>query len=208
MAGQRAGQKRKVIEVPRPIQEEEESDASFGNSDLDDNDLSEDDSEDFGEEDEEELNSDEIPSSEDEPTSLRTRKPGSQQTPRKQLMGSETAVEIADLTPETTVRSLVPTDEDDVPNYTMGEDAHGNPRYLYDEIEPNYDSDDSAIETSNTIGNIPLSYYDAYPHIGYDINGKKINRPAKGEALDSLLDSIDIPEGWTGRIRCATTTHS
>ncbi len=48
------------------------------------------------------------------------------------------------------------------------------------------------------IGDIPLSFYDSYPHIGYDINGKRILRPATGEALDSLLDSIELPEGWTG----------
>ncbi|KAF2222947.1 ribosome biogenesis protein erb1 [Elsinoe ampelina] len=84
-------------------------------------------------------------------------------------------------------------------------DANGNIRYLYPEIEPEYDSDDSdAPQTTNTIGNIPLSFYDAYPHIGYDINGKKIQRPAKGEALDALLDSIDIPEGWTGLTDPAT----
>lgn len=96
-------------------------------------------------------------------------------------------------------------DEDLKPNYTVTTDANGNPRYLYKEIEPVYDSDDSdAPETTNTIGNIPLSYYDEYPHIGYDINGKKIMRPAKGEALDALLDSIDIPKGWTGLTDPAT----
>jgi len=84
------------------------------------------------------------------------------------------------------------------PNYTVTTDAHGNTRYLYREIDPVYDSDDSDAEATNTIGNIPLTYYDEYPHIGYDINGKKIMRPAKGEALDALLDSIDIPKGWTG----------
>lgn len=84
-------------------------------------------------------------------------------------------------------------------NYTVTEDANGNPRYIYQAIETIYDSDDSdAPETTNTIGNIPLSFYDSYPHIGYDINGKKITRPAKGEALDALLDSIDVPKGWTG----------
>lgn len=78
-------------------------------------------------------------------------------------------------------------------------DANGNPRYVYRDIDPAYDSDDSdAPQTTNTIGNIPLSFYDSYPHIGYDVNGKKIARPAKGEALDALLDSIDIPKGWTG----------
>ena len=84
-------------------------------------------------------------------------------------------------------------------NYTVTEDANGNPRYVYNSIDPVYDSDDSdAPATTNTIGNIPLSFYDSYPHIGYDINGKKVSRPAKGEALDALLDSIDIPKGWTG----------
>ncbi|KAL9089620.1 MAG: hypothetical protein Q9165_005652 [Trypethelium subeluteriae] len=93
----------------------------------------------------------------------------------------------------------VEADGDDVgPNYTITQDANGNPRYLYREIDPIYDSDDSdAPANANSVGNIPSHFYDAYPHIGYDINGKKIMRPAKGEALDALLDSIDIPEGWT-----------
>lgn len=90
-------------------------------------------------------------------------------------------------------------------NYKVTEDANGNPRYVYNEIVPTYDSDDSdAPATANTIGNIPLSFYDSYPHIGYDINGKKISRPAKGEALDALLDSIDVPKGWTGLTDPAT----
>ena len=89
-------------------------------------------------------------------------------------------------------------DESLKPNYTVSTDAHGQVRYLYKEIDPVYESDDSDAEAANTIGNIPLTYYDEYPHIGYDINGKKIMRPAKGEALDALLDSIDIPKGWTG----------
>ena len=89
--------------------------------------------------------------------------------------------------------------------YTVTEDANGNPRYVYGDIDPVYDSDDSdAPASANTIGNIPLSFYDSYPHIGYDINGKKIARPAKGEALDALLDSIDIPKGWTGLTDPAT----
>ncbi|CAN9160973.1 unnamed protein product [Alternaria sp. RS040] len=89
-------------------------------------------------------------------------------------------------------------DEHLKPNYTVTTDAHGNIRYIYKEIDPVYESDDSDAEATNTIGNIDLKYYDEYPHIGYDINGKKIMRPAKGEALDALLDSIDIPKGWTG----------
>ncbi|OAA53980.1 ribosome biogenesis protein [Niveomyces insectorum RCEF 264] len=90
------------------------------------------------------------------------------------------------------------------PNYWVTTDANGSVRYIYDEIDPVYDSDDSAQETINTIGNIPLNLYDSFPHIGYDINGKKILRPAAGEALDALLDSIELPEGWTGLTDSAT----
>ena len=90
-------------------------------------------------------------------------------------------------------------------NYKITKDANGNVRFLYNEIDPVYDSDDSdAPATTNTIGNIPLSFYDSYPHIGYDINGRKISRPAQGEALDALLDSIEIPKGWTGLTDPAT----
>ncbi|KAI1112012.1 BOP1NT domain-containing protein [Nemania sp. NC0429] len=90
-------------------------------------------------------------------------------------------------------------DEDDKPNYTIEKGADGGIRYVYDEIDPVYDSDDTDAQGPvNTIGDIPLSFYDSYPHIGYDINGKKILRPATGDALDSLLDSIELPEGWTG----------
>lgn len=76
--------------------------------------------------------------------------------------------------------------------------SDGKPRVIKPEIRPVYDSDDSDAETGNTIGNIPLSAYDEMPHIGYDINGKRIMRPAKGSALDQLLESIELPEGWTG----------
>lgn len=80
--------------------------------------------------------------------------------------------------------------------YTKYSDGH--PRIIKPEIKPVYDSDDSDVETHNTIGNIPLAAYEEMPHIGYDINGKRIMRPAKGSALDKLLESIDLPEGWTG----------
>lgn len=90
-------------------------------------------------------------------------------------------------------------------NHRITKDANGNLRIIYNEIDPVYDSDDSdAPAFTNTIGNIPSSFYDSYPHIGYDINGRKIARPARGEALDALLDSIEVPKGWTGLTDPAT----
>ncbi|KAH7403364.1 putative ribosome biogenesis protein erb1 [Cadophora sp. MPI-SDFR-AT-0126] len=102
-------------------------------------------------------------------------------------------------------QAILEDDDNDAPNYTVTTDANGGERYVYEEIDPIYDSDDSdAADATNTIGNIPLTFYDSYPHIGYDINGKKIMRPAKGEALDALLDSIEVPKGWTGMTDPAT----
>ncbi|KAJ3286890.1 Ribosome biogenesis protein 1 [Rhizoclosmatium sp. JEL0117] len=66
------------------------------------------------------------------------------------------------------------------------------------EIIPDYASDDSDEETHNTIGNVPLEWYDDLDHIGYDINGKKIPKP-KGmtkDALDEFLSSMDDPDSW------------
>ncbi|KAI6350804.1 Ribosome biogenesis protein erb1 [Pyricularia grisea] len=81
-------------------------------------------------------------------------------------------------------------DDEDRPNYRVVEDANGGIRYVYDEINPVYDSDDSDKEEENRIGDIPLSFYEAYPHVGYTIDGKKLMRPAeRRQALDSLLDT-------------------
>ncbi|GLI73519.1 ribosome bioproteinsis protein erb1 [Penicillium ochrochloron] len=105
----------------------------------------------------------------------------------------------SDTEPISTKKTLKSTSTDNEPNFRIVKDANGNERYLYDEINPDDNSDYSDVEeNANTIGDIPLTFYDQYPHIGYDINGKRIMRPAKGEALDALLDSIEIPKGWTG----------
>jgi ribosome biogenesis protein ERB1 len=96
-------------------------------------------------------------------------------------------------------------EEEEQPNYKVEKDANGKIRYVYDEIDPDDDSEYSQLgEEENTIGNIPLSFYDSYPHIGYNINGRRITRPATGQALDALLDSIEVPKGWTGLTEPAT----
>ncbi|KAL1306649.1 hypothetical protein AAFC00_005324 [Neodothiora populina] len=178
------------------LSEGDSEDESLQGDDEFDDDGEEDDEDD----DEEELDSDEIPSEDDEEEDdvreqlrrLKTTDSASAKSQRK-TEGETTSIDLDDV------------DEELRPNYTVTTDANGNERYVYKEIDPVYDSDDSdAPVTSNTIGNIPTSYYDSYPHIGYDINGKKIMRPAKGDALDALLDQIDLPQGWTGLTDPAT----
>jgi ribosome biogenesis protein ERB1 len=51
-------------------------------------------------------------------------------------------------------------------------------------------------ELRNTVGNIPLEWYDDYPHIGYDLDGKKILKPAQGDQLDEFLKKMDDPNYW------------
>lgn len=147
---------------------DDENDASDGNSEDQDEDGSED-----------AILSDDIPSDEEESsTKIPPLKPG----------------QVPGLDPEDFGKG-----DEDLRNYRVETDANGNEKYVYDDIDPVYDSDDSnANEPVNTIGNIDMKFYDSYPHIGYDINGKKIMRPAAGDALDALLDSIEVPKGWTG----------
>lgn len=73
----------------------------------------------------------------------------------------------------------------------------GRPKRVYPEIEPDYESDSSIEDDPNRIGNIPLHWYDDLPHIGYDINGKRILRPAKGDELDKFLETMEDPASWT-----------
>ena len=51
----------------------------------------------------------------------------------------------------------------------------------------------------NTIGNVPLRWYDEYPHIGYNISGERIiKKDRDGDNLDALVNRADDPNyKWT-----------
>jgi len=67
----------------------------------------------------------------------------------------------------------------------------------YDDIEAGYGSESSTEDNPNTIGNIPIEWYDDMPHIGYDVDGRKIFRPAKGDELDKFLANTTDIAAWT-----------
>ncbi|XP_031803474.1 ribosome biogenesis protein BOP1 [Sarcophilus harrisii] len=49
----------------------------------------------------------------------------------------------------------------------------------------------------NTVGNVPLEWYEDFPHIGYDLDGKKIYKPLRSrDELDHFLDKMDDPDYW------------
>ncbi|CAL7948898.1 unnamed protein product [Xylocopa violacea] len=62
-----------------------------------------------------------------------------------------------------------------------------------DEYE--YDSSDEE-DIRNTVGNIPMKWYDDYDHIGYNWDGKKIIKPQKGDQLDNFLKRMEDPDFW------------
>ncbi|KAK2723761.1 ribosome biogenesis protein BOP1 homolog [Artemia franciscana] len=62
-----------------------------------------------------------------------------------------------------------------------------------DEYE--YDSSDEE-DIRNTVGNIPLKWYDEYSHVGYDLEGKPIAKPQRGDQLDRFLKKMEDPDSW------------
>ncbi|XP_061110083.1 ribosome biogenesis protein bop1 [Conger conger] len=61
-----------------------------------------------------------------------------------------------------------------------------------------YEQDSSDEEDiRNTVGNIPMEWYNDYPHIGYDLDGKKIFKPIRNkDELDEFLDKMENPDYW------------
>ncbi|SPO29072.1 related to ERB1 - Protein required for maturation of the 25S and 5.8S ribosomal RNAs [Ustilago trichophora] len=73
----------------------------------------------------------------------------------------------------------------------------GEMKRVYPEIDAAYDSDSSTEDPENRIGNVPLEWYDDLPHIGYDINGRKVMKPATKDELEKFLDTVDGDgEAW------------
>ncbi|KAJ0003775.1 hypothetical protein NQD34_008873 [Periophthalmus magnuspinnatus] len=49
----------------------------------------------------------------------------------------------------------------------------------------------------NTVGNIPMEWYADFPHVGYDLDGKKILKPLRSkDELDAFLDKMEDPDFW------------
>ncbi|KAG1701354.1 Ribosome biogenesis protein bop1-B [Nymphon striatum] len=59
-----------------------------------------------------------------------------------------------------------------------------------------YDSSDEE-DIRNTIGNVPIKWYDEYSHIGYDLDGSKIMKPTQiSDQLDNFLKKMEDPDYW------------
>jgi len=57
-----------------------------------------------------------------------------------------------------------------------------------------HDSEDSENERELlTIGNVPLSWYEDFDHVGYDLEGKQIAKPKSEGEIDRLIAQDDNP---------------
>ncbi|KAF8826541.1 hypothetical protein HHX47_DHR5000306 [Lentinula edodes] len=82
---------------------------------------------------------------------------------------------------------------------TIVSDITGQEKRVYPEIEPDYDSDSSTEDTPNRVGDIPMHWYDDLPHVGYDMDGKRVLKPARGDELDRFLKTVEDPNSWQPR---------
>ncbi|KAE9399037.1 BOP1NT-domain-containing protein [Gymnopus androsaceus JB14] len=80
---------------------------------------------------------------------------------------------------------------------TIVSDITGQEKLVYPEIEPDYDSDSSTEDAPNRVGDIPMHWYDDLPHVGYDMDGKRVLKPARGDELDRFLSTVEDPTSWT-----------
>lgn len=62
-----------------------------------------------------------------------------------------------------------------------------------DEYE--YDSSDEE-DIRNTVGKVPMKWYDECDHVGYNWEGNKISKPRKGDELDNFLKRMEDPDFW------------
>lgn len=61
------------------------------------------------------------------------------------------------------------------------------------------DSDEDGV--LNAVGDIPTEWYRDFPHIGYDLEGKRVLKPASGDQLDKFLEGVEDPSGLWKSVR-------
>ncbi|CAD6198334.1 unnamed protein product, partial [Caenorhabditis auriculariae] len=91
-------------------------------------------------------------------------------------------------------------------------DEFGEPVEVKNVIPPKvdeyeYDSSDEE-DLRNTIGNIPIKWYDDEAHIGYDKFGEKIAKPEKKGEIDVFLEKMEDPDYWRKVFDRQSGTHT
>merc|ERR1712048_1194167 len=81
------------------------------------------------------------------------------------------------------------SDDDQSENDSLDDDSDR------DEFDDGDTSDEE--DRKNTIGNVPIEWYDHLPHIGYDLDGRSIAKPIKSkDEIEEFLERCENPEYW------------
>ncbi|KAF7691005.1 ribosome biogenesis protein bop1 [Silurus meridionalis] len=87
-------------------------------------------------------------------------------------------------------------EKDDTEDKSVKSDRAGGLNVSSQVDEYDHDTSDEE-DIRNTVGNIPMEWYKDYPHIGYDLDGKKIFKPIRSkDELDEFLDKMENPDYW------------
>jgi ribosome biogenesis protein ERB1 len=65
-----------------------------------------------------------------------------------------------------------------------------------DSDDSEYEDDEEEVLSRNTIGNVPLAWYDGLDHIGYNLRGEKILRPKTKDEIEKFLDREESPSTY------------
>ena len=57
-------------------------------------------------------------------------------------------------------------------------------------------------DARNTIGNIPVEWYNEYPHIGYNLDGKRILKPATADEVGNESAQHVINSQTISKLEC------
>ncbi|XVE83534.1 hypothetical protein DITRI_Ditri16bG0095000 [Diplodiscus trichospermus] len=96
---------------------------------------------------------------------------------------------------ETGDTDLVERDNDDGLDDNHDQDERSESPQLHQAVDES-DSSEDEVGPRNTIGDVPLEWYEDEKHIGYDIAGKKIRKKERQDKLDSFLASADDSKNW------------
>ncbi|XP_057529064.1 ribosome biogenesis protein BOP1 homolog [Amaranthus tricolor] len=86
--------------------------------------------------------------------------------------------------------------DDEVHENNANASGNGNDdNESYHSVEES-DSSEDEVAPRNTIGDVPLKFYNEEEHIGYDLTGKKIKKKERKDLLDKFLASADDKKAW------------
>ncbi|CAH0625188.1 unnamed protein product [Chrysodeixis includens] len=66
------------------------------------------------------------------------------------------------------------------------------------EQKDEYESGDTSDEEDRrtTVGDVPMWWYNEYPHVGYDLDGRRLLRPPQRDHIDDFLKKCEDPDFW------------